>query len=129
MILERAVSPINPEGANYAGLPVMIRANDCVQNLYDGDVGLVRRGTKSGSDLRVWFETADGLCRILPARLPTHETVYGMTVHKSQGSEFNQVLLKLLDSESRVLTRELIYTGITSADEHVTLMARRERMA
>jgi exodeoxyribonuclease V alpha subunit len=56
-------------------------------------------------------------------RLPDHETAYAMTVHKSQGSEFDRVLLVLPDMESPVLTRELIYTGITRAREAVEIWA------
>ena len=60
--------------------------------------------------------------RILPSRLPAHETVFAMTIHKSQGSEFDSVLLVLPDADSRVLSRELVYTGITRAKRRVLLM-------
>ena len=56
-----------------------------------------------------------------PGRLPEHETVFAMTIHKSQGSEFQQVLLILPERDSPVLTRELIYTGVTRARQHVEL--------
>jgi exodeoxyribonuclease V alpha subunit len=75
--------------------------------------------------LRVFFPSASGPPRkFLPARLPPHETVYAMTVHKSQGSEFDQVLLLLPDRDSPVLTRELIYTGVTRARRKVTIWGR-----
>ncbi|MCB1716331.1 MAG: ATP-binding domain-containing protein, partial [Candidatus Competibacteraceae bacterium] len=72
--------------------------------------------------LRVVFQTADGAIRRFPvSRLPSHETVYAMTVHKSQGSEFDQVLLLLPPEGNRVLRRELLYTGITRARKTVTV--------
>ena len=76
------------------------------------------------SAMRVFFQVNGGVPRkLLPARLPTHETVFAMTVHKSQGSEFDDVLLLLPDRDSPVLTRELIYTAITRARRKVTLWA------
>jgi exodeoxyribonuclease V alpha subunit len=67
-------------------------------------------------------QDASTLRRLPPATLPSHETVYAMTVHKSQGSEFDRVALVLPEAESRVLTRELLYTGITRAKRGVTLL-------
>jgi len=123
-----ATGVINSSGDVYAGRPVIVTANDHAQRLYNGDVGLILRDVDSHDALRVFFATADGLRRILPARLPPHETVYAMTVHKSQGSEFDQVLLILPDAESRVVTRELLYTGITRARKKVRLIATEERL-
>jgi exodeoxyribonuclease V alpha subunit len=123
-----AAGLIHPEGAIYAGRPVMIRTNDHAQHLYNGDVGLIRPDPDAGGALRVFFETAKGPRRILPARLPPHETVYAMTVHKSQGSEFDHVLLVLPETESRIATRELLYTGITRASKKVTVLAQPERL-
>lgn len=113
-------------GDMYAGRPVMVTVNDHAQRLYNGDVGLVLPDPERG-DLRVFLETAEGIRRILPSRLPPHETVYAMTVHKSQGSEFDKVLLILPDVDSRVITRELLYTGITRAKSKVTLRASGKR--
>ena len=59
--------------------------------------------------------------QILPARLPEHETVFAMTIHKSQGSEFENVLMLLPDSDNRILTRELVYTGLTRARKRVEI--------
>ncbi|MCP3866584.1 MAG: exodeoxyribonuclease V subunit alpha [Gammaproteobacteria bacterium] len=114
---------IHRSGAIYPGRPIMVTANDHVQQLYNGDVGLILPDPDSDGALRVFFETSDGLRRILPSRLPAHETVYAMTVHKSQGSEFDEVLLMLPDRPGRVVTRELIYTGITRAKKRVLLWA------
>ncbi len=122
-------SLIRRTGEIYAGRPVMVTTNDHAQRLYNGDVGLILPDPASRGALRVFFETTEGVRRILPSRLPPHETVYAMTVHKSQGSEFDEVLLILPEAESRVVTRELVYTGITRAKQKVTLLAGRERLA
>jgi exodeoxyribonuclease V alpha subunit len=112
----------------YAGRPVMITTNDHAQRLYNGDIGLVLPDDANGGALRVFFATAEGLRSILPSRLPPHETVYAMTVHKSQGSEFADVVLVLPDNDSRVVTRELVYTGISRARERVLLLATPEHL-
>ncbi len=117
---------IRRTGEVYAGRPVMVTSNDHAQRLYNGDLGLILPDADAGGALRVFFETAEGSRRILPSRLPPHETVYAMTVHKSQGSEFDRVILVLPRAESRVLTRELIYTGITRARQSVALVASSE---
>ena len=78
-------------------------------------------------ELRVFFPNEDGKMRRLhPVRLPPHETIYAMTVHKSQGSEFDRILLILPDRDTPVMTRELIYTGITRARKEVAVMGREE---
>jgi len=70
--------------------------------------------------LLAWFIGEDGgVRRIPPARLPEHEPAFAMTVHKSQGSEFDSVLLILPEKDSPLLTRELIYTGLTRARSRV----------
>ena len=83
----------------------------------------------AGGELRAWFETAEGLRRLSPHRLPAVETLFAMTVHKSQGSEFDEVALILPRQDSRVLTRELIYTGVTRARQQLTLVAGADRLA
>lgn len=107
-------------GPNYDGRPIMITANDYQLGLYNGDVGVIGR---DGSRLRAYFRGADGTLRapLLPSRLPPHETVFAMTVHKSQGSEFDRVGLLLPPALSPILTRELIYTGVTRAKSAVRL--------
>ena len=90
--------------------------------LFNGDIGVVRTG--DDGELRVWFEGTDGVRAWLPSALPAHEPAYALTVHKAQGSEFGRVLLVLPDTVSRVLSRELLYTGLTRAREAVTLWAR-----
>lgn len=106
----------------YAGRPVMITQNDHAIGLYNGDIGLCLPSAEEGGRLRVWFEQSGGALRSwLPSRLPPHETVLAMTVHKSQGSEFDEVALVLPDAPSPLLTRELVYTGITRAKRQLTL--------
>jgi exodeoxyribonuclease V alpha subunit len=113
---------IDLQGRWYHGRPVMITANDYGLKLFNGDVGIVLADPDSGGHPRVFFNAPDGGVRSLPPlRLPLHETVYAMTVHKSQGSEFDKVLLLLPESDSPVLSRELIYTGITRAKTRVDL--------
>lgn len=98
----------------YPGRPVMITRNDYQLELYNGDTGIVLPHPEGGERLSVAFHGADGTPRwISPARLSECETVYALTVHKSQGSEFDEVVLKLPDQMSPVLCRELVYTAIT----------------
>lgn len=106
---------------HYHGRPILVTANDYDVQLYNGDVGveLVVDGS-----LRACFpdpRAALGYRMVSLARLPSHETVYAMTIHKSQGSEVDEVVLVLPREESRVLGRELVYTGITRARRQVTL--------
>jgi len=113
---------INPDRRWYPGRPVLITRNDYNLRLFNGDMGIVLSDPSVNNELRVFFPATDGtLKKFHPFRLPEHETVYAMTVHKSQGSEFDKVLLVLPDRESPVLTRELIYTSITRAKKSVEI--------
>ncbi|MBW2058130.1 MAG: exodeoxyribonuclease V subunit alpha [Deltaproteobacteria bacterium] len=104
----------------YLGRPVLITRNDYDLQLFNGDVGIMLPDGEAGGELRVFFPAPDRkLKRANPVRLPESETAYAMTVHKSQGSEFDRVLFLLPDRDSPVLTRELLYTGITRARESV----------
>jgi exodeoxyribonuclease V alpha subunit len=110
----------------YPGRPVMVTRNDYALGLMNGDVGITLPlpvpGEPQRALPRVAFEASDGGIRwILPSRLPEVETVFAMTVHKSQGSEFGHAALLLPQEASRVLTRELVYTGITRAKSRFTL--------
>ena len=92
----------------------MIRRNDYNLRLYNGDIGIFLKD--EAGQLRVCFPDADGQYRwITPSRLPLLEPAYAMTVHKSQGSEFDQVLLVLPEKDTPLLTRELLYTAVTRA--------------
>ncbi|HEY8554936.1 MAG TPA: exodeoxyribonuclease V subunit alpha [Burkholderiales bacterium] len=107
----------------YAGRPIIVTRNDYNLKLYNGDIGVALPDPAEAERLAVYFRTADGqLRRFATTRLPLHETVYAMTVHKSQGSEFERVLLVLPVQPNPVVTRELIYTGITRAKTAVDVM-------
>jgi len=97
----------------YSGRAIMITRNDNQMQLYNGDIGIACHDQSSGQ-LKVWFEQAGELRALLPSRLPAHESVFAMTVHKSQGSEFTHVMFVLAQS-TKVVNRELIYTAITRA--------------
>lgn len=103
----------------YEGRPVMISRNDSALGLFNGDIGIA---LDRGQGLRVWFQMPDGSVKSFqPSRLPEHETAWAMTVHKSQGSEFNHAALILPTQLSPVITRELIYTAITRARQRLSL--------
>lgn len=106
----------------YIGRPIMITQNNYHLGLYNGDIGLCLMD--GDNQLRIYFQMADGsIADFQPSRLPAHETVFAMTVHKSQGSEFDHTLLLLPENPLPVVTRELIYTGITRAKKQLTLFA------
>ena len=110
------------EGQWYRGRPVMITRNDYNVKLFNGDIGLALPDAEANGEIRVFFASADGgVRRFPPSRLPVHETVFAMTVHKSQGSEFGAVLLILPGDDAPILTRELIYTGLTRARDRVEI--------
>ena len=115
---------IAPRQRNYAGRPILITRNEPSLKLFNGDIGILLADPMSGG-LRAWFATSDGDVRsVIPLRLPEHETAFAMTIHKSQGSEFERVLMILPDRENPLLTRELLYTGITRASQQVELWFR-----
>lgn len=107
----------------YRGRPVLITKNDYSLGLFNGDMGITMPDPKeSDSNLYVFFpETSGEVKRYSPYRIKEHETAYAMTVHKSQGSEFDHVCLVFPDKDYPVLTRELVYTGITRARESVVI--------
>jgi exodeoxyribonuclease V alpha subunit len=118
----KAENLIDPDKKWYWGRPVLINSNDYNLQLFNGDVGIVLPDRESNDEPCVFFPSAEGSPRKFnPFRLPEHETVYATTVHKSQGSEFNKVLFLLPERDSPVLTRELIYTGITRAKKSVQI--------
>ncbi len=120
---------IQTETLWYRGRPVLITSNDYKLGLFNGDIGITMPIPDSDSnDMHVFFPgTFSGeLRQFLPYRLPQHETVYAMTVHKSQGSEFENLYLVLPDKDYSVLSRELIYTAITRASQSVTILGKEE---
>ena len=117
-----AAGLLKPAGEWFAGRPVMVTRNDPELGVFNGDVGVTLPGTKAYSALRVYFLDGDRLRSVGVSRLAHVETAFAMTVHKSQGSEFLHTALVLPLGGAKVLTRELVYTGITRARENFTLI-------
>lgn len=104
----------------YHGMPLMITENDYSLNLFNGETGLVFKD----NDLKACFNIDNGeVRRVTPARLPAYVPAYSMTVHKSQGSEFDHVIFVLPESDSGILTRELFYTAVTRAKNRLTVIS------
>lgn len=111
----------------YMGRPVMIQKNDYNLELYNGDLGICLPDPDDENKLKVWFETSEGHLRSFsPFRLPQCQTVFAMTIHKSQGSEFDEVLIVLPEQDSQLLSRELLYTAITRARKKLRVQCDRE---
>jgi len=105
----------------YGHRPLLVTRNDHQLRLFNGDIGVIAAGA-AGEGVAAWFPAPDGGVRHLsPLRLPPHETVFAMTVHKSQGSEFDTLLLLLPPGAPELLTRELVYTAITRARRRVEI--------
>lgn len=118
---------ISPASTFYRGRPLMITVNNYAMRLFNGDTGILFPDPENGGSLRAFFFAPDGEIRsIAPERLPQHETAFAITIHKSQGSEFDRLLMLLPPIDSEILTRELIYTGITRAKESVEIWANEE---
>ncbi|SDZ64683.1 exodeoxyribonuclease V subunit alpha [Pseudomonas salomonii] len=124
----RKVRLIEGDDQWYEGRPVLMTRNDYGLGLMNGDIGIALKLPESDGGpqvLRVAFPRNDGqggVRFVLPSRLNDVETVYAMTVHKSQGSEFTHTALILPDALNPVLTKELIYTGITRAKRWFSLI-------
>jgi exodeoxyribonuclease V alpha subunit len=97
----------------YVGRPVIVTENDYTLGLFNGDTGVVVDG--GGGRLVAAFERGGTVADVTPTRLAAVDTVYAMTVHKSQGSQFDTVALLVPGADSRLLTRELLYTAVTRA--------------
>ena len=97
----------------FPGRLLLITENSYRHGLFNGDVGICLADA-AGTPL-AWFPGSDGVRAFHPAALPAHESAFAMTVHKAQGSEFDEVWLQLPRADSRVLSRELVYTGLTRA--------------
>ena len=97
------------------GCPVLVLANQRSLGLSNGDIGIALGPIPGGPATLILFPGADGVPRLIPrVRLPAHQPAFGLTIHKSQGSEWDSVALELpSNAESRLLTRNLLYTGIT----------------
>ncbi len=108
------------QGEWYVGRPVMVTRNDAQLGVFNGDVGVVLPNSEGKP--KVWFLDGEALRSVSVMRLAQVDTAFVMTVHKSQGSEFEHTALVLPPGGAEVLSRELVYTGITRAREHFTLV-------
>jgi len=106
-------------GQWYVGRPVIVTENDRTTGLFNGDIGVI---SASDSHRVASFSTDATKPSIPVTRLPNIETVHALTIHKSQGSEYDHVIVVLPDRESRILTRELLYTGVTRAKNKLTII-------
>ncbi len=106
----------------YHGRPLMVTSNDHVLRLFNGDTGIIMHEPPNERPWAVFRSPEKDLRRFPPARLPEHESVYAMTVHKSQGSEFEYVLLVIPKDNNYILTRELIYTAVTRAKKQLIII-------
>lgn len=121
---------LQPAGEWFVGRPVMVTRNDAALGVFNGDVGVVLpsarngagRAEGSGGALRAWFLDGDALRSVSVSRLAHVDTAFAMTVHKSQGSEFAHTVLVMAPGAGGVMTRELVYTGITRARTHFSLV-------
>lgn len=118
-------SLLSPRGSWYPGRPVMVTRNDPALGVFNGDIGITLPAPGNAASLRAYFSDGDTLRSVSVSRLAHVETAFAMTVHKSQGSEFEHTALVLSAHSGGVLTRELIYTGITRARTAFTLFAER----
>jgi exodeoxyribonuclease V alpha subunit len=118
-VVERALG-VRAGDLWYDGRPLMVTRNDHALDLMNGDLGVVVR---EPAGPRAAFTGRDGALRsIPPVRLSAVDTVHTMTIHKSQGSEFDHVVVVLPPAGSRLLTRELLYTAVTRARTRVTIV-------
>lgn len=112
---------LSKSGEWYAGRPIMVTRNDTGLGVFNGDIGIVLKPFGEGA-LRAFFLDGSSLRSVSVSRLADVETAFAMTVHKSQGSEFEHTVLVLPDKASHVMSRELVYTGITRARSAFTLV-------
>jgi exodeoxyribonuclease V alpha subunit len=128
-ILERWLSESLPDleltGGHYVGEPLLITENDHELRLHNGDAGVVIRGGE-GEPASAVFERDGRLVALAPSRLRAAESLYAMTIHKSQGSEFDVVSVILPEADSPILTRELLYTAVTRAQHQLILVGGEE---
>jgi exodeoxyribonuclease V alpha subunit len=122
--LSATVSGFAADGAWYVGRSLLVTKNDYGLRLFNGDTGVV---IAAGPDrVTAVFERRNELLRFSPTRLAAVETVHAMTIHKSQGSQFATVAVLLPDPTSPILTRELLYTGVTRAQQRLILAGTEE---
>jgi exodeoxyribonuclease V alpha subunit len=111
--LAEEIDDLDLDGRDYVGRPLLVTENDYELGLYNGDTGVIVRTGENHA--MAMFERAGELVSFSPLRLGAVETVYAMTIHKSQGSQFDTAAVLLPDARSPILTRELLYTAVTRA--------------
>jgi exodeoxyribonuclease V alpha subunit len=121
--LVEAVEGFGRRGRWYAGRPLLVTENDYGLGLFNGDTGVI---VAAGDGVAAAFERRGEVVTLPPSRLAAIDTVYAMTVHKSQGSQYRTAAVLLPDPSSRVLTRELLYTAVTRAQEQLILAGTEE---
>ncbi len=119
----RIEAMLGEPGTHFHGRLLLITENSYRHRLFNGDIGICLRGENGA--LMAWFpgDTPDTPRAFHPAGLPRHDSAFAMTVHKAQGSEFDEVWLLLPQHDSRVLSRELVYTGISRASRELHVVA------
>ena len=116
----RAAIPGYGGSAWYVGRPLLVTENDYALGVFNGDTGVVI--DEGGGRLRAVFDRRGELLSVRPTRLAAVESLYAMTIHKSQGSQFGTVIVRLPEPTSRVLTRELLYTAVTRAEQQLVVI-------
>ncbi len=107
-------------GEWYVGRPLLVTSNDHTLEIYNGETGAAVR--LPDGRLRAWISGSERLRDFAPGRLDAVETMHAMTIHKSQGSQAERITVLLPESDSRLLTRELFYTAVTRAQQHVSVV-------
>jgi len=118
--LAAAIPGFDPDGPSYIGRPVLVTENDYELRLYNGDTGVVVQSGPNRASAA--FQRGDELLELTPTRLGAIETAFAMTIHKSQGSQFDTAVVLLPVATSRILTRELLYTAATRARMRLILV-------
>ena len=122
--LAAEIEGFGAEGRWYVGRPLLVTENDYGLRLYNGDTGVIVAGERGRASAA--FERGGEVVTFSPARLGAVETVYAMTIHKSQGSQFDAAAVLLPDPSSHILTRELLYTAVTRARRRLILAGTEE---
>jgi exodeoxyribonuclease V alpha subunit len=118
--LSAELPDLDVEQRDFVGRPLLVTENDYELGLYNGDTGVIVQGESGQASAA--FERGRELLHFSPLRLGAAQTVYAMTVHKSQGSQFDTAAVLLPSSSSRILTRELLYTAVTRARRELILV-------
>ena len=125
--LSAEVEGLDPEDPWYPGRPLLVTENDYELGLYNGDTGVIVRRPDGG--VAAAFERRGEVVYYSPTRLQAFETVHAMTIHKSQGSQFATAAVLLPEPDSRLLSRELLYTALTRARERLIVVGSEEALA